>query len=193
MKVPSWPNNFVFLQVRQCARACPSPMHRSNETVQSVLLFWFDMMKQVSPFLLFVERTVCICCSWLYVQIYPGRGLWDVTPRSQGERSSSEGTAMHLSDSDMSVCLTCIIYERPEWKEERAYEQGSRRERGRDRHWGDSETGGKAVYSRVDTYRRWKASVFSKKRLNLVLWCKNESKSTTVEKDLSEAHLRVPK
>lgn len=166
-------------------------MHLSNEKVQSVLLFWFNMMKQVSPFcknrLSPVERTVCICCSWLYLQLRPGSGLWDVTPHSQGERSSSEGTAMHLSDSDMSVCLTCIIYERPEWKEERAWERGSRtrRERDEERDTEDSETGGEAVYSRVDTYCRWKASVSCKKRLNLELWWKNKSKSTTVEKEIS--------
>lgn len=62
------------------------------------------------------------------------------TPRSQdGGGGGREGGGMdiYLSGSDMSVCLTCIIYERPEWGRK---DHGSRaakqsKHNARDRKW----------------------------------------------------------
>lgn len=122
-----------------------------------------------------VQKTVVHlgpACTW-----GPSRGD-PPNAHTLGEWSSSKRTAMHLSDSDMSVCLTCIIHERPEWGRRehgsRAAEQSEREARGTQlkrqilgREWERGQCS--TVLSGVHTWCRWGASFSCRKRLDLLL------------------------
>ena len=95
---------------------------------------------------------------------------------------------MHLSECDMSVCLTCIIYERPEWERKGAGQQnrGRRHQRKTQTPLRRSERGqGKAaIHGRVDTYCRWRAPVSLRKGARFSIIKEESAEKYRVEKEI---------